>query len=352
LISDSSPPLRPDVPPPGPGYAARVAIAVALVVLAYLVMQLLPVFLLVFGSIVVAAALRAASVPLRRWVGHSDRVALAVVVLLTVVVIGALIAFTGDRLAAELATLRGAVVKAAQTLRERLAQHPDGLALWEWAMQALGSVEWWRVAGLASGAVGAIGTTLLMLVLGVYLAANPSSYRHGLLRLLPLRHRPRVETALQAAGTGLSKWLHGQVIAMFAVGLLTAVGLAAIGMPLASLLGVIAGLLEFVPFFGTAVSASLIVLLAFAEGPQQAGQAALVCLSIQCLESYVLQPLIQRRVVALPPALGMIGVVAASLLFGPIGAVFATPLVVALRILVLRLYVHDLIEQGQAAEAR
>ena len=337
----------------GHGYTARVVIAVAIVVLAYFGLKLLPVALLVFGSVVVAAALRGASVPLhRRCAFLSERAALALVVLAAVAALVLLGWFTGDRVAGEIADLRTALGRAVAALRSRLATWADGASLWSWVGSALGGIEWGRVAGFAGGALSSVGTAVLILVLGVYLAATPASYRRGFVRLMPLRHRERVDAALLAAGDGLALWLRGQLVAMAAVGLLTGIGLAAIGMPLAPLLAVIAGLLEFVPFFGTAAAALLIVLLAFADGAHQAWAAALVCLVIQMLESYVLQPWIQKRVVALPPALGMLGVVAAGLVFGPFGAVFATPLVVAARTLVLRLYVEDMLERPCQPEAR
>ncbi|MBL8286936.1 MAG: AI-2E family transporter [Rubrivivax sp.] len=348
--SDTASPAAPRGAGTGHGYTVRVVIAVALVVLAYYAMQLLPVLLLVFGSVVVAAALRGASAPLHRRAAFlSERAALAFVIVAAIAALLLLGWFTGDRVAGEIADLRHAFGRAVAAVRSRLAPYAEGASLWGWVESAIGSIQWGRVAGLAGGALSALGTAVLMLVLGIYLAASPASYRRGFVRLVPPRHRERIDAALLAAGDGLALWLRGQLVAMLAIGVLTGIGLAMIGMKLAPLLAVIAGLLEFVPFFGTAVATLLIVLLAFAEGPQQAWAAALVCLAIQGLESYVLQPWIQRRVVALPPALGMLGVVAAGVLFGPLGAVFATPLVVAARTLVLRLYVEDVLESGSGA---
>lgn len=112
-------------------------------------------------------------------------------------------------------------------------------------------------------------------------------------------------------------------------------------MPLALSIGLIAGLLDFIPFFGPIASGILAVILAFTQGPQQALYVAILCVGIQQLEGFVLVPLIQRWTVALPPALGMLAVVVFGLLFGLPGAVFATPLMVALMILVEKLYVEN-----------
>ncbi len=101
------------------------------------------------------------------------------------------------------------------------------------------------------------------------------------------------------------------------------------------------GLLDFIPFFGPIASGILAVILAFIQGPQQALYAAILCIAIQQLEGFVLIPIIQRWTVALPPALGILAVVVFGLLFGLPGAVFATPPIVVLMILVKTLYVEN-----------
>ena len=144
----------------------------------------------------------------------------------------------------------------------------------------------------------------------------------------------------------------GQGVAMLAVGVLTAAGLALIGMPLALPLGIIAGVLEFVPFFGTFGAGALIVLLAFTQGEAQAVYAALVCLGVQQFEGYVIQPFVQRWAIALPPALGLIAVIVFGATFGPLGVVFAVPLMVVMMLLVQRLYVEGALGDGDGAPVR
>jgi predicted PurR-regulated permease PerM len=125
---------------------------------------------------------------------------------------------------------------------------------------------------------------------------------------------------------------------MVLVGAMTAIGLAAIGMPVALPLGLIAGILGFVPFFGAIVAGALTVLLAFTQGATQAAYALLVCVFVQHFEGYVIQPFVQRWAIALPPALGLISVLVFGLLFGGLGALLAVPLMVVLMILVQQLY--------------
>lgn len=137
---------------------------------------------------------------------------------------------------------------------------------------------------------------------------------------------------------------------MLAVGTMTTVGLWLLGMPLATLLGLIAGILAFVPFFGPIISGILAVLLAFTEGPQDALYVAILFLVIQQVEGNILMPLLQRWAVKLPPILGLLSVVVFGILFGVAGVLLATPLMVVSMVLVRKLYVEDVLESPQCGE--
>lgn len=204
---------------------------------------------------------------------------------------------------------------------------------------------WRKVAAAAGVTLGALGDFILMLLLAVFLAAEPRLYRDGALRLLPVGHRRKVGEALDQCALALGGWLKGQGISMIFVGTTTALGLWLLGVPLALLLGLVAGLLDFIPFLGPMVSGALAVLLAFTEGPQTALHVAILALAIQQLEGNVMMPLVQRWAVQLPPALGVVGVVLVAGVFGLPGVLFATPLVVVAMVLVKKLYVEGLLER-------
>jgi predicted PurR-regulated permease PerM len=180
--------------------------------------------------------------------------------------------------------------------------------------------------------------------MGVYLAVDLDLYRRGLVRLFPRRHRAPVGDAVDEAGVALTRWMLGQVVLMVTVGAITAAGLALLGMPLALVLGLVAGLLEFVPFFGPVVSGLLAVLVAFPQGPQMALYVGLLVLGVQQLENHLLVPLVQRWAVEMPPVLSLGAVLVFGTLFGIPGVVFGTPLMVLAMVLVRRLYVEQALE--------
>ena len=360
--STATRPATPTAPPPGAlsptglaGFTARALIVLGLVGLAALCVLLADVAVLVFGGVIVAVALRAGSVPLARRTGLGERAALGLLLVLLAAALVTLVVLLGEPVTQELTLLREALPDALDAAGRWLTTHPIGLALLELWQTARGgaegaaaasSVPWSRLAGWAAGTMTALGSAVLLMFVGVYVAMDPRLYRRGLLRLLPVRHRPRVDAALSHAGGALKSWLLGQSISMLAIGSLTAIGLAWLGMPQALALGVIAGLLTFVPYFGAIAAGVLIVLLSFTQGASMALKVALLVLAVQQFDGFVVEPAAQRWAVALPPVLSMVAVLIFGLLFGLLGAVFAVPLMVVVKVLVERLYVQGVVESG------
>lgn len=326
-------------------YTRRVIIAASIAALYVIAWWLSDVFILVFGGLILATALRAGATRIARIAPMAERGALAVVVVGIVALLAALFWLVGGRVAMQFAELRTALPQALATARDWLHATPFGFMLLDLVESAKDAgVPWARVAVFTTVAIGGIVNAVLMVALGLYLAASPDMYYQGLLRLVPMDARPRANVALSSAGHGLQRWLFGQMLSMTVIGTLTALGLYLLDMPLAMSVGLIAGLFAFVPFFGPIASGILAVVLAFTQGPQQALYVGILCLGIQQIESFVLMPLIQRWTISLPPALGLLSVVIFGLLFGLfglMGVVFATPLMVVLMILVRKLYVEN-----------
>jgi predicted PurR-regulated permease PerM len=348
--------MTPDPPQPGKdatvqraGKPPRVLVIGAVAALALLVWQLADLLLLLFGAIILATALRALAAPLHKYLHLSPRTAVLVTVVVGVIATVAGMWMIGDRLAAQFGDLRERVPEALTALTTWLNSHPIGveiLAGWEEVRQE--SPPWGRFASLAGSTLGAFGSISLMCILGVYLAVDPVQYRQGFVRMIPPDYRSEIDGALVATGEALAKWLKGQGISMLFVGVATAVGLAALQVPLALSVGVIAGALAFIPFFGPIASGILAVMLAFIEGPDKALYVAGLCVAIQQIEGNLLMPLVQRWAVKLPPVLGITAAVIFGILFGIVGVLFATPLMVVVMVLVQKLYIEAFLESGPA----
>lgn len=199
-----------------------------------------------------------------------------------------------------------------------------------------------------SSTFGLLTDVVIIIVLGLYLAANPMPYVRGFIRLFPPPRRPQVTQVLAELQELLERWLAGRFIGMITITTLTWLGLTLIGLPFALSLAVLAGALSFIPNLGPIISAVPGVLLALLQGGLDLALAAgAVYLVTQLLESYVVTPQVDKRAVHIPPALLLLAQVLSGVLFGLIGLVLATPLTVVALVLVRRFYVEGAL--GDAA---
>ncbi len=181
---------------------------------------------------------------------------------------------------------------------------------------------------------------ILVLVLAAFLVDRPDAYRRGLRRLVPREHEEAFDEAWSRAHDALRRWVGGIVLAMLIMGALTALGLLAIGMDDWLLLGFLTFLGTFVPYVGAVASAVPGLLVALGQSPRVFALAVVVYLGVHVVEGYIVEPMIRRRAVELRPALLLFGQGVLGALFGAIGFVVATPLIVCAQILVDYLWVE------------
>jgi predicted PurR-regulated permease PerM len=331
-------------------FTNRVLIVVVVIAVVLLVWHIAYALLLAFVGILLAATLRA----LAGLVGRALRIpmswALPLVVLVLLAAIAVFVRIAGPRINGQLSQLMTTLPNSIKEVEEQLSEY-------SWAQFILGHLAgsqlnasegvrlFSRVTGIASAAVAVLADAIIVIFTAVYFAINPGVYRKGLLSLVPKNRSRRMAEVLDATGRTLQHWLLGQAIAMLSVGILTMIGLSIVGIPSALVLGVISGALEFIPFLGPILAAIPGILIAATQGWRTAVYATVVYLIVQQLENHLLIPLIQRRVVQLPPALIVLAVVALGILFGPLGALIATPLTAVVMVWVKMLYVEDVLDK-------
>ncbi|HYQ91498.1 MAG TPA: AI-2E family transporter [Candidatus Competibacteraceae bacterium] len=205
-----------------------------------------------------------------------------------------------------------------------------------------------RLIGIFSTALGTLTTLFFILILGIYLCLEPETYIKGTLRLFPPANRAHAHALLRELGQTLRWWLVGRIASMLVVGVLTGLGLLLVGIPSALALAVLAALLTFIPNLGPILSALPAVLLGLAQSHWLALSVALLYLIVQTVESYFITPLIQRRVVAMPPALLLAVQLLLGVTVGMLGLLMSGPLTVIVMGVVQRLYLEDLLEAPAA----
>ena len=320
------------------------AIATAFVVLLLAFRQAGRVLLMGFGSILLAVFLNGIARVLGRRTPLPYTAAVALVAFGLVLFLAGAGLLAWPSLSGEMDQLSTRIPETLTSLRERLSSSDLG-------QQVLDRIEsgssgsgggglFGNLATQFGSVLGGLANVFFFLVVGLYLALDPGLYRGGLGHLLPLRYRSSLTELLAAEGHALRWWLVGRISSMAIVGVLIYVGLLLIGMPLAFLLAFLAALLSFIPNLGPILAAVPALLVALMEGPQMVLYVLLLYVAAETLESYFITPLIQLRVVSLPPALLLVFQIFMGTLFGVLGIFLAGPLLVVAMVFVQLVYVR------------
>ncbi len=318
--------------------ARRALIVFALALLAALLWHLRELLVLAFGGILLAIGLCALGRMIAGVTRLPPRLAYWVSVIALLVLLGGVSVLMGSRVAHQLGELTDTVQAALARTEAWLDRTDTGRTVMQLGSRTASGGSVAHLAGVASGLVKLVTYAGVMLFVGLFLGAEPQLYRRGLLSLVPGPGRERTSNTLDALALSLTHWLGGVLISMACVGSMTMLGLALLKIPLAVSLGLLAGVLEFIPYVGPLLSASPAALVALTLGPAELAEVLGLFLLVHVTEGYVLVPLIQRWAVALPPALAIFSVAGCGMLFGPVGLIFAHPLTVALITLVRCLY--------------
>lgn len=327
--------------------AAMIAAGIFSIAGVALLWYLFDVLLLIFAGILLAVALRAPTDWLAARTGLSPPWALAVVLVL----ITGTLAAAGWLLGAAVRDQWQAITDQAPQMLERVQERLDSYG---WARDRIdndailsGDEGAFLGRGLrvVTATFGALANVGLVLFMAVLFAAQPQLYVGGTLRLVPKHKRTRAAEVMHRVGDTLGRWLLGQLCLMLFVGITSAIGLSLLGVNSALALGMLAGLLTFVPFLGPLIAAIVAILVSLADGVLTAAWVALLYIGIQVAEG-MLEPLVQQRAVYLPPVLLLVSQLALGVLVGFVGIVLATPLAAALMVMVQMLYVEDVLQDS------
>ncbi|TCH99664.1 AI-2E family transporter [Roseococcus sp. SYP-B2431] len=309
------------------------------------------VLLVLFAGALLAVALRALAVPIAARLGVGEGWGVAAVALLALVLAGLAFWFAADALSAQADSFRQELPGLVQGVQERLSRYGWGRWIIEQvdprrlmpSGETAGQVANYAVTSLG-GLLGGLGDAVLILLLGLYLASDPATYRKAALCLVAPPARPRFRALLDEAGETLRGWLLGQLFAMAVTGLITGLGLWALGVPLAGLLALIAAIFGFIPYIGPVISVVPALLVALGEDPSLIPWVIGLFVLSQNVEGNLLTPMVQSRTADMPPAylLGAQALMGSG--FGLIGVVLAAPLAAVVMVAVKVGYVEGWVE--------
>lgn len=199
------------------------------------------------------------------------------------------------------------------------------------------------LSGFFTSVFGLIADLFIIIVVGFFFLATPKLYKTIIVKAFPLGKRKRAREVVTAQYITLKSWLAGKLFDMFVVAVLTTIGLLLLGIPLALTLGIIAGLLAFIPNLGPLIAQIPALLIAYLQGPEYVLYVFILYNGIQLIESNLLLPLIQKHQVSIAPAVILLFQVLLGIVTGLLGLIIAVPILVVLMVFIKMVYLQDVL---------
>ena len=292
--------------------------------------------LLIVGGAIFAVFLYGGARLLGRYLPIPRGWRLVLVLLLGFGFIGWVFWFAGTTIAAQAEALRAVVTAQFGRLMQfagSLGLVPPAEMTSNLGSQLLGGVG--RLTSAVGTAIGALTSVIAMIVIGIFLASEPRIYDRGIAWMLPLRLRTGFYRVAEHVGFTLRRLLFGRLVGMIFEGFFTWLMLSLGGVPMAGLLGLVTGVLAFIPNIGAITSGVLMVAVGFSAGPHQGVYAIFVYFFVQNIDGYLVVPYIARRTVDLAPAVVLAMQLLMGALFGILGVLFADPILATLKVVLV-----------------
>ena len=306
--------------------------------------------LLIIGGAIFAVFLDGGTRLLGRWLPIARPWRLLLTIVFGFGFIGWVLWFAGTTIGAQAEALRDVVTQQFSRLMAFVASiglMPAGQPT-DLGSQLLGSVG--RLTSAVGTAIGAVASFIAMIVIGIFLAAEPRIYDRGIAWMLPLRHRAGFYRIVEHAGFTLRRLLFGRLIAMVFEGVFVWVMLTLGGVPMAGLLGLVTGVLAFIPNIGAITSGVLMIAVGFSAGYGQGIWCIIVYFLVHNIDAYVVVPYVARRTVDLAPAVLLAMQLLMAALFGILGILLADPLLATLKVVLVDLSRQHSANEGEPPE--
>ncbi len=204
--------------------------------------------------------------------------------------------------------------------------------------------------GAVTSVFGGIITTIGILVIAFYMTVEEDGIKNFIQSISPVNYQPYITKKLNQIQNKLSSWLWGQIVLMFFVGLISGIALWLLGVKYSLILGLLAGLTEFIPIIGpiiAAIPAAFFALTDFSDAPWKFGVVILVFIVIQQIENQILVPRIMRRAVGVNPVIVIVALLIGAKLGGLIGMLLAVPLVT-----IIGIFMEDFLQSRRVEQNR
>ncbi len=311
-----------------------------IIVVLLLFKTLFSILLLALAGVLMAIYFHGCAGLLKKWLHLPSKLSVFVSVLLNLLLLVGFFWFVGARLQQQVAQLSETLPRTIDNAKQWLQQYPAGQKVLDYLNTSGDSGKTMTVAKqFFSSSFGILSDVYIILLVGLFFTASPLVYKKGIIKLLPPKAKSQGDNLLDKIHKVLKDWIKGQLFGFLFIAVLTGISLWIIGMPLILTLALVAGLMNFIPNFGPIIALVPALLLALMQGTTTALLVICLYTGIQIVQSAVTQPLIQKKMVNLPPALIIFGQVAMGLLGGFWGVLLATPVIAILMTVINNLYV-------------
>jgi predicted PurR-regulated permease PerM len=319
-----------------------VAIVALLVVVILIAKVAFNVLLMVLAGTLISVYFHGMGDVIQRNTNLNRRISMFISVVGSFIVIALLLWFMGTKIQNQIAILNDTLPNTINNAKLKLAETPSGLKVLKYLSGENSEKLFNTAQRFFSTSFGVLGNVYVIVLLGIFLTASPNVYKDGILKIFPKEKKLLAQTVIERISHDLKGWLKATVLAMVMITILITIGLTIMGIPVALVLGLITGILKLIPNFGSLVAMIPGVLLALTFSTNTAIITALIYIVSQTLVSSIVTPLIQERIIKLPPALTIVSQVIMGTLSGALGVILAVPLLVIVIILIDELYVKKI----------
>ncbi len=311
----------------------RAAVWLGVVTLIIGVIFLAQPILLIIGGLVLAAMLDGGTRLLARILPLPRAILLTIVIIAVAAFLMWVTIYAGSALVEQAISLRSTLSN--QIDRIGIIAKDAGIGISSTDLNSLGEQIFssvGRVTAAVTSVIGAFASIVIMLVLAIFIAAEPRMYERGVAWMLPLSEREQFYSNMDKIGFTLRRLMAGRLLGMAVEGFGTWILLSIFGVPLAALLGILTGLLAFLPNIGAIISGTLIILVGFSGGVETGLYALAVYIVVQAVDGYLIVPMIAKRAVDLAPALVIGAQILFGALFGIMGLALADPIIAMIKV--------------------
>ncbi|ARN83435.1 hypothetical protein B1812_06285 [Methylocystis bryophila] len=327
-------------------FSHRAIIFITLALTPLVVWLLFDVVLMVTGAVLIAVLLHLVAWPFRK-IRLPRALALAVAGFLILIVLLGVFYLFGSGMGNEFQEIMSRAEAGQKQLTQMLQGSTFGKTVLSHVQQGTFSLPDLFARAFRISASFLAGAAIAI-VAGAFIAVEPELYRQGLSLLFPQRYRGSADETLDYLAGALRLWTIGQLIDMAFVGVTIGVASWFVGLPSAYALGAIAGVAQFVPYIGSIVAFIPAALVATTIDWSTLAWTAIAYFLVHQFDGYVFMPIVQRRMVSVPPALMLVSIVALGEAFGITATIFAAPITVSIYVLVTKLYVRETLHEEVA----